>query len=241
MAQFNSVLPTTELEAVNAILSAAGLAPVDQTELDTPTLDDTINAISTFQRLLREAQTKGWTFNYRYGLQLSPSGTYDWTDANGQVTTLNVFKRPAAALSFSVTPSAQNGDLDLVEAISFRYTESSAAVLILIDRARNRDGADSARYPFIYIDGAFACDFDRCPESFRAYCVAAASRRFVFSTLGQDAARSLEKDEAILLNLLNKDQGLRVSYNMFDSADAQEMLGRRPYCYGGMSRRVYPQ
>lgn len=241
MAQFSNVVPATELEAVNAVLSAAGLVPIDQQGLDNPDSDDVEMVINTFRRVNVEAQTRGWRFNSRVGLQLTPVGTYDWNDGT-VTTTLNVFKRPTAALSWRLTECAENNLAEAAEAPAFRYTEGTppATPRILIDLLQNRDGFDAALYPRLFIDGAFGMDFEDTPTSFRAYVVAVTARRFVSDTVAADRRASLAQDEATAYSQLMRDQGIRRRANIFNEASAQRMLGYRQ-SPAGISRRVYRQ
>lgn len=68
----DELTPTTELEAVNAMLATIGEAPVNT--LDATGLDD---ASEAYKRLLlssRAVQARGWYWNTDYELRLSPTG-----------------------------------------------------------------------------------------------------------------------------------------------------------------------
>jgi hypothetical protein len=240
----DNIAPTTELEAVNTVLTAAGFAPIDADELQEQTSEDTVTAVGALRRILRGALAKGWRFNARFGVQIAPAGTYDWIDADGVTTTLNIFKRPSASLAFALTRCSENRDLDMVEAISARYTESDAYGtynrLVLVDRARNRDGAEAQYHPYLYLDTIQAVDFEQSPETFRAYVSATAARTFYRDIHGDDKT-GLLRDELMAWTLLQKEQGVKRKVNMFDSAEMQEMLGFRNRSIGTVARRVFPQ
>lgn len=57
---YDNLIPTTELEAINALLEQIGEAPVSS--LEDLSLD-AASAQNTFNRVLREVQVKGWHWN----------------------------------------------------------------------------------------------------------------------------------------------------------------------------------
>ncbi|MCE9933632.1 hypothetical protein [Aeromonas salmonicida] len=61
--------PTTELEAVNEILSSIGEAPVNSLESG---MDDANMALQILRSVSRETQSIGWYFNREQGFVLSP-------------------------------------------------------------------------------------------------------------------------------------------------------------------------
>lgn len=61
--------PTTELEAVNEILSSIGEAPVNSLESG---MDDANMALQILRSVSRETQSIGWYFNREQGFLLSP-------------------------------------------------------------------------------------------------------------------------------------------------------------------------
>lgn len=67
--------PTTELEAINTILSVIGESPISSLS-DISSVADAVIAQSTLSEVNRQVQTKGWHFNteYDYVLSVSASG-----------------------------------------------------------------------------------------------------------------------------------------------------------------------
>lgn len=63
---------TTELEAVNEMLSAISEAPVSN--LDTDTIDDALIAQATLTAVSKEIQSEGWHFNKDYDYPISVNG-----------------------------------------------------------------------------------------------------------------------------------------------------------------------
>lgn len=244
-AVITNIVPTTELEAVNEMLSAIGENPLasgtDLSTVSATTQKDAYLAISTLRNTHRAFLGRGWKFNSEEGVEVSPTATHDWTDTDGQTTELNIFKKPMGVLRIrGTTACSENGDLDFVERRSKDYQETGAAVMVLYDRTYNRDGADSSVYPFIYIDAVWAFDFEDCPEAFRAAVFAAAARRFAgkIGFTGQLAVT--QQDEALALRELEKSEGIPLNLNVLDTVDAQQIRGGRPRYGGGRYVRVRP-
>lgn len=64
--------PTTELEAINTILSVIGESPISSLS-DVSAVADAVVAQSTLSEVNRQVQTKGWHFNTEYDYVLAPS------------------------------------------------------------------------------------------------------------------------------------------------------------------------
>mgnify|MGYP003651996047 CR=1 FL=1 len=58
-----------ELEALNLLLRAIGSSPVNSLETDHP---DSVNAVSTLNRIRKQAQLSGWWFNIDYCVVFNP-------------------------------------------------------------------------------------------------------------------------------------------------------------------------
>lgn len=241
MAQIVNIAPTTELEAVNAMLSAIGEAPILQAQLDTPPFAEVSTAISLLRNATRELQSVPWRFNFETGVELAPANTILWSDSTGAITTLNVFKVPAGVSSWKMTKCSQNGDLDLVQRPSKQYVENGAPAIIMYDREYNRDGADAAVYSLIYIDTISAFNFEQMPEQARRVAYVAAGRRLAQQVVGSgELAGFAAQDEALARRLLQKAEGDTQELNMLNTIDAFRILGERPRVYGGFMQTVKP-
>ena len=241
MAQFSTIVPTTELECVNSVLQAAGLSPITQSELDTPSQDDTTMAVATVRDTLREVLTAAWRFNTRFGVEIAPAGTYTWVASDGTSTLLNVFKKPAGILAWKLSAASQNSGADLYEQLSTRYQEAAAYVNVLFDRTRNRDGIEKARYPYVYLDLVYARDFTDIPEAARHYVATAAAIEFVADTTGREPGQKALLKLQSAYRTLVRQEGMRERRNIFQNAATWNFLGRRPMTFGGFSRLVYRQ
>lgn len=237
-----TIRPTTELEAVNVMLASIGEAPLDSgTDLAANTLGDVELAIDILLGSTREVLSMGWRFNKEYGVEIAPTTTHSWVDTDGTTTTLNIFKKPVDLLAWAQTVCPENQGLDLVERPSKDYEEGASSVLVLYDRAKNRDGADSSRYPYIYLDCTYSFDFTQLPESARRFITVRAARTFAQQILGSESLRNFTaQDELWALRVLKREQGEPEALNIFDTADAWAAKGYRPAPHGGHSRRVYP-
>lgn len=229
-----NIAPTTETEAINAMLSAIGESPV--ADASTSTLADVQMAYNLLKNATRDLQSVAWRFNEVLGMELKPTSTLAWTDTSGATTSLNVFQTPTGVTQWRLTPCPQNGDLDMVSRPGL-----VAAGIILYDRRWNRDGADASRYPFIYIDALYAFDFEKMPETARRYCTVVAGRQFCQQVVGSDTLSGFQsRDEAIALRLLRRDQGQNETLNMLDSWDAYRIMGGRLRGPAGYTRVVAP-
>ncbi len=88
-----SLTDSTELEAVNEMLAAIGVAPV--ASLDSTTSRDAILAKTAIKTVAREVLLERWRFNSEFGVQLLPAQGLTWTDTDdGATTDLYIFEVP---------------------------------------------------------------------------------------------------------------------------------------------------
>lgn len=93
-----NLVGSTELEAVNEILAAIGVAPV--TDLDTTTSRDATLAKTALSTVAREVLLERWRFNVEFGHQILPSQEIEWiADIDDAKTTLSVFEVPVRGQS----------------------------------------------------------------------------------------------------------------------------------------------
>lgn len=242
MAQIINLAPTTELEAINTMLATIGIAPVEQTAVDTPPSSDLDMAVSELRNAAREVLSIGWKFNSRRGVEVAPAGQYTWVASDSSSTVLNVFKKPSGTLAWAQTRCSQMTGADLVEGLSTRYQEAAAYLLVLVDTLRNRDGLEAASFPYVYLDTVQAVNFENMPEEARRYITVLAARRFAAKNAGAKPLVDLaQEDEAMAFRILTRAHGIRERRSMFATADAQEIFGQRPNLFGGFGRQVFRQ
>lgn len=233
MAQLNSIVDMTELEAVNGMLAAIGEAPIDQTELDTPTRPDVTMAVNILRDTHRETLSMGWKFNMEFGFEIAPTGDspFTWTFRDSTTESLNIFEPPADMIAFEVTKiSAQQGSSypDLVKRDPTQY--SGSATKVFYNREKQQDGLNEDDYPYLYINYIRYVDFEDCPQVYKAYVAKAAGREFVEDTVGsKDLSRFSDKKVALTLRNLKREQGEQDDLNMlYNNAGSWAFLGQRP-------------
>ena len=238
--QFDSIVATTELELVNAMLSTIGEAPLDSsTDLDTPATDDVTQALQIVKRVMRSMLVKKWTFNTELQYRINPeASTFDFDDDDAETTTtVNIFLPPAGLLDFDISITAdQQGSRypDAIIRISKQYTSGSPAAsqLVFYDRYNNRDGfptTGSDQRDYLLIDPVWSLDFSDLPELARQYVQARACRMFAKSVPGaSDLVTITAEEEQAAWMALKRRYGLKDELNMLDNADVSKALGFRP-------------
>jgi hypothetical protein len=113
--QIINLAPTTELEAVNAMLASIGEAPIDT--LDSATQADVVMAINTLRNTAREIQSMGWRFNTEFGVQVAPNFAYDYLDSSGITTRLGVYSPPQGLVAFEMTQSSDQQGTKFADAV----------------------------------------------------------------------------------------------------------------------------
>lgn len=225
MSVITNLMPTTELEAVNAMLSAIGEAPVSSLAGTQP---DLVMAINTLRNTARAVQSVGWTFNTEFGYQVAPFALLLWEDTDSIITELNIFKPDPNLARFSITSTSPQSILDVVLRPSRAYTEGGSPVIVFYDRSLNRDGLDSTLFPYLYIDPVWLFDYEHLPEQARRLIYVQAARQFIQEQVGSDTlARFKGFDEAVALRNLKESHGLEDTYNMLTNNSVYRILGGR--------------
>ena len=249
MPQLSSLSATTELDAVNQMLSAAGQSAI--TDFDAAVsagYAEVETARNILASLCREICSQRWKFNTEWGLELSPSDTYAWTGTDNTTATLNIFTPPAGLMGFRVSNAPTQQGIrkpDVILRRSKAYTTGgppAASVIVFYDREKNRDGLDSTVYPYLYIDPWWLLAFEDMPETARKYITAASVREFLKDAVSSGSLYQLaqEREEAAW-RAFKADQGEEAKYNLLDNAmfAGAALAGRRSW--GGVyDRRASP-
>lgn len=238
MPQIGPLAPTSELVAVNRLLSAVGEAPIS--DLTNSTRVDVALAAELLTQASIEAQAIGWKFNQEFGMEIAPSGTISWVDSDGKTTQLNVFGPPSDLLRFSISSTTGQENLDLVIRPPRKF---SGLPQVFYDRALNRDGLEPDKFSVLYIDPTWMFPWATLPETARRYVTVRAARQFIEQRVGSRELSGFgDKDEAFALRALYEDQGDEDEYNFFDSADiARVHAGRRVGASGYADSRKSPR
>jgi hypothetical protein len=155
--------PTTDLEAVNAILAAANEAPV--VSLDAAAgRPDVALALDALNSAIRETLATRWRFNSDINYRIA--GTLQGA--------VYVFPEPANLLAFTLTPTEAQRGLDIVSRPSRTYLVDGLSVRILANRI---GGIDTLTQSELFINPIWTVPFSLMPEAARRYIVRAAVRR----------------------------------------------------------------
>lgn len=241
MAEITNLRATTELEAVNAMLSAIGESPV--TALGTGHADEE-TALEILRTSARELCETSWKFNTEYDVRLCPDDTEVWTDPDtSENITLNVFYVPddLAAFRISQIPDQQGQNhVDFVARISTTYEDPDtlAPRLVFYDRDYNRDGFPQDERSNLWINPIWYLDFNHMPGTARRYLTTKAARRFAAQVVGSTKqVRFSAEDETTAYRLFLKEQSPDDKGNVLDHPDRRKVHGGRPRRVGPLSHR----
>lgn len=228
-----NIAPTTELEAVNAMLAAIGESPLSsQSEVDTPVTADVEMAVNTLRDALRDVLAESWRFNTEFGYEVVKAANFNWTDTDGVTTQLGIYKPPANLLAFEVSDSADQSGYKLVDTTlrpSRLYKEAGLAVPVFYDRVKNRDGFPTADRTRLFIDAVWYMDFAALPDVARRYITVVAARRFLAINGQKEIIGYTQLDEGRARKNLKQREGRVDSYSMFMAADVYAARGRIIY------------
>jgi|TARA_R100000081_G_C4786069_1_gene154633 hypothetical protein len=183
---------TSELEAVNTILSTIGEAPLNTLSGSLP-VDGTI-AKNVLSEVSREVQSQGWHFNTHYKVTLS-------RDTNNKI------------------PLATN--IVRVEVDPRRYSKVSYDIVQrnneLYNLAKNEDTFDTN---FKDATVVYLLPFDEIPEQAKRYITIRSARIFHDRTLGANTIHKFsQEDEAKALSILKQAESHTGDYSIFDSPE----------------------
>lgn len=175
----DSLAPTTELEAVNAMLATTGDTPV--TALTPGLRADVDFALNTVRLVAKSVQAKGWLFNTDREVELSPAMD-------------NTIALDTDVMKVTKSLIEDNRDVDY----SFRAGK-------LWDRVNNTNQFGDE----VIVDITRALDFTDIPEAARALIFIIAGRRYQQQTLGNVELSGFgAEDEKLALAALVESEGL---------------------------------
>lgn len=180
--------PTSELEAINTILSVIGESPIS-TLSEISSVADAVTAQSTLSEVSRQVQTKGWHFNTEKDFELSPE-TF-----SKEITV------PSNALR--VDTSGDSRETDVVQRGQRLY-----------NRMLHTYQFDSSLKCEIVV----LLPFEELPQAARHYVTIKAARVFQSRTVGSDALyqfTALDEKDALLD--LKRNEGITGDYNILTS------------------------
>ena len=183
---------TTELEAINTILSTIGEAPLNTLTGSLP-VDGTI-AKNVLSEVAREVQSQGWHFNTHINVTLARD-----TDNKVPIAT-NVVRVELDPRKYS------KGQYDIVQRDSFLY-----------NLAENKDTFD---VNFEKVKIVYLLPFTEIPEQAKRYITIRSARIFHDRTLGTNTLHKFSvEDEAQALTILKQAESLTGDYSIFDTPE----------------------
>ena len=190
---------STELEAVNVILSTIGEAPLNSLSGSLP-VDGTM-AKNVLSEISREVQSSGWHFNTHYKSTLTRD-----TNNNIPVAT-NVVR-------VELDPNLESkGDYDLVQRDGK-----------LFNLAKNTDVFDK---DFENVTQVYLLPFNEIPEQAKRYITIRSARVFHDRTLGANTLHKFsQEDEKQALSILRNAEMRTGDYTIFDTPEQIYTIAR---------------
>ena len=180
---------TTELEAVNTILSTIGEAPLNTLTGSLPV--DGTTAKNVLDEICREVQSAGWHFNTHWKVDIP-------RDVDNKIPI------GTDVLRVELNAKYDKSSYDIVQRDSFLY-----------NLAKNEETFDQN---FTDNTIVYLLDFSKVPEQAKRYITIRAARVFHDRTLGATTLHKFSsEDEARALSVLRQAEAQTGDYNIFDS------------------------
>ena len=184
-----TVTRTTELEAVNTILSSIGEAPLNSLTGTLPV--DANIAKNVLDEISREVQSAGWHWNTHYKVDLTKD-----TDNKIPIGT--------DVLRVKLNTKYDRSSYDVVQRDNYLY-----------NLAKNED---TFTQDFEDNDIVYLLDFSKIPEQAKRYITVRSARVFHDRTLGANTIHKFSiQDEARSLAVLRQAETETGEYSIFDS------------------------
>ena len=201
--------PTTELEAVNTMLTSIGEQPIQNLD-DLAGLTDASIARQILSNVSRAVQSRGWVFNTDLDKVMKP-------DQYGEIL-LNY-----TIIRVDTTTRMRDPDNDIIERGRRLY-----------DRQKNTDKFDEGTE--IKCNLIIHLNFKDLPEPARRYISIRAARIFHDRVVGSgELHRFYQEDELQAWSTLIEYEGDTADYNIFDNYDVYRVVDRLP---GSSSNRL---
>lgn len=195
---------TTELEAVNTILSTIGEAPLNTLSGSLP-VDGTI-AKNVLSEVAREVQSQGWHFNTHTNVTLTRNTDNKIPLAN------NVVRVEIDPRKYS------KGDYNIVQRDTFLY-----------NLAKNEETFDK---DFDNATVVYLLPFNEIPEQAKRYITIRSARIFHDRTLGANTLHKFsQEDELKALSILKQAESLTGDYTIFDTPEQAYTIVRNNGVY----------
>ena len=195
---------TSELEAVNTMLSAVGEPPINF--LDDQKNADAAIAQNILTEISREVQGHGWHFNTQSGVSLTPD------DSTKHI---------------NLTDSMVRVDIENW-ASSTSSTVDSRDVTQRGDRLFNRTDNTYEFTKDVKVTVVYVLDWSELPEPVRRFITIRAARIFQDRMVGSPSHHSFsQEDEARARALLKEFEGETADYSIFGNYDVYRIVARQ--------------
>jgi len=165
---FPTYAVSTELDAVNQILSSVGQAPVTTLDLQNPEVSIVLN---TLREVSKQCQSEGWLFNVERYVTLIPD------------TTTKEIKYPPNALQIDVSNNKHNNKYDVVK-----------RGVRLYDRIKHSFIFEES----ITVDITYYFEFFDIPAAIQNYITARAARMCAVKMIGDKEVNALLQEQEIM-------------------------------------------
>lgn len=194
-----AIARTTELQAVNTMLSAVGEPPINF--LDGQKNADAAIARNILTEISSEVQTHGWHFNTQFDVSLAPSGNGDIL-LSDNVVRVDVEYR-SGSLSDSRDITQRGGKLFNCTDNTYTFTKAVKAMVV------------------------YLLDWEDLPEPARRFIAVRASRIFQDRMVGSQAHHAFSQEDEVraraLLREFEMDTG---DHSIFDHFDVYNTVAR---------------
>lgn len=159
---------STELDAVNQILSSVGQAPVTTLDLQNP---EVAIVLTTLREVSKQVQTEGWMFNQERSYTLKPDSTTE------------EILYPTNALQIDTNVNEHRDDYDVVRRGNKLYDRLHHTFKFKKD---------------LKVDITWLYEFDDVPAAIQNYITARAARMSAIKTVGEAQLTQLLQEQELL-------------------------------------------
>ena len=204
---FPTYAASTELDAVNQILSSVGQAPVTTLDLQNPEVFITVN---TLREVSKQVQLEGWTFNTEREYPMIRNET------------TNEIPLPANLLSIDANVEEHKNDFDLVMRNGKLYDRLNKTYVFSVNPK---------------VDVLWYFDFQFLPPAVQSYITARAARMCATKMVGDPQLyQLLSQTEEMARGTLTEYECNQGDYTIFGTKDGQDYY-RSYQPYRALSRQ----
>jgi len=193
---------TTQVEAVNTMLSAIGETPTTTDIITANSSADVVMAVQILDEVTKEVESQGWNFNTEYDVELTPAGD------KHIVLDPNIARIDLESLN--------EGGLDVI----MKYTSGEWRLYDKKDKTYEFDNTVKATI-------VYYLDFIGLPQPAQRYITIRAARIFQDRMVGSQAHHAFNmQDEFRSLADLKEWEGDSADHTIFDNYDTFRIVNR---------------